>query len=79
MQHDGVRGLYRGFVFSCVGIAAYRGLYFGLYDSFNQILQISPNMFVLRYFIGLTTTLISQTVVYPFDTITKRMIMTSIQ
>jgi solute carrier family 25 (adenine nucleotide translocator) protein 4/5/6/31 len=26
---DGIAGLYRGFVVSCVGIVVYRGLYFG--------------------------------------------------
>jgi hypothetical protein len=31
---DGVAGLYRGFVISCVGIVVYRGLYFGMYDRF---------------------------------------------
>ena len=30
---DGIRGLYRGFNISCVGIIVYRGLYFGIYDS----------------------------------------------
>src|SRR5436190_22689885 len=28
---DGIAGLYRGFVISCVGIIVYRGLYFGVY------------------------------------------------
>lgn len=51
---DGIAGLYRGFVISCVGIVVYRGLYFGLYDSLKPALgayqvrpslesQISPN------------------------------------
>jgi solute carrier family 25 (mitochondrial adenine nucleotide translocator), member 4/5/6/31 len=35
---DGVAGLYRGFVISCVGIVVYRGLYFGLYDSIKPVL-----------------------------------------
>ena len=30
---DGIAGLYRGFVISCVGIVIYRGLYFGIFDS----------------------------------------------
>merc|ERR1712130_990235 len=33
LKSDGVVGLYRGFVISCVGIVIYRGFYFGLYDS----------------------------------------------
>merc|ERR1719232_1634100 len=33
IKSDGIQGLYRGFVISCVGIFIYRGMYFGLYDS----------------------------------------------
>merc|ERR1711941_77611 len=33
LASDGIGGLYRGFVISCVGIFIYRGMYFGLYDS----------------------------------------------
>ena len=38
VKSDGLVGLYRGFVISCVGIVVYRGFYFGLYDSFKPIL-----------------------------------------
>ena len=34
---DGVAGLYRGFVISCVGIIVYRGCYFGFYDTLKPI------------------------------------------
>ena len=35
IRADGVRGLYRGFGISCACIFIYRGLYFGLFDSFK--------------------------------------------
>merc|ERR1712039_362773 len=38
LKSDGIQGLYRGFVISCVGIFIYRGMYFGLYDSLKPIL-----------------------------------------
>jgi solute carrier family 25 (adenine nucleotide translocator) protein 4/5/6/31 len=38
LASDGVVGLYRGFVISCVGIVVYRGLYFGMYDSIKPVL-----------------------------------------
>jgi solute carrier family 25 (adenine nucleotide translocator) protein 4/5/6/31 len=38
LKSDGIAGLYRGFNISCVGIIVYRGLYFGLYDSFKPLL-----------------------------------------
>jgi solute carrier family 25 (adenine nucleotide translocator) protein 4/5/6/31 len=34
---DGIVGLYRGFVISCVGIIVYRGLYFGMFDSLRPV------------------------------------------
>jgi len=37
---DGIAGLYRGFVISCVGIVVYRGLYFGMYDSLKPVLLV---------------------------------------
>ena len=39
---DGISGLYRGFVISCVGIFIYRGLYFGLYDTLKPALIGKP-------------------------------------
>lgn len=38
MKSDGIVGLYRGFVISCVGIVVYRGAYFGLYDTLKPIM-----------------------------------------
>lgn len=36
---DGLRGLYRGFTLSVVGIFIYRAVYFGMYDSIKPILE----------------------------------------
>ena len=36
-KEEGIRGLYRGFAVSCVGIFLYRGLYFGLHDTLKPI------------------------------------------
>merc|ERR1712154_448986 len=38
IKSNGIQGLYRGFVISCVGIVVYRGFYFGLYDSLKPII-----------------------------------------
>merc|ERR1712158_262639 len=35
---DGIQGIYRGFVISCVGIFIYRGLYFSLYDTIKPMM-----------------------------------------
>ncbi len=38
IKSDGIPGLYRGFVISCVGIIVYRGCYFGFYDTLKPII-----------------------------------------
>ena len=38
LKSDGIQGLYRGFVISCVGIIVYRGCYFGFYDTLKPML-----------------------------------------
>ena len=37
LKTDGIVGLYRGFVISCIGIIVYRGCYFGFYDTLKPI------------------------------------------
>jgi len=81
MATDGISGLYRGFVISCVGIIVYRGFYFGLYDTINPIFDrnkyfgIPPvvGKFSLGYVVTVSAGLIS----YPLDTVRRRMMMTS--
>ena len=38
LKSDGIVGLYRGFVISCVGIVVYRGCYFGFYDTLKPLI-----------------------------------------
>jgi solute carrier family 25 (adenine nucleotide translocator) protein 4/5/6/31 len=76
---DGVAGLYRGFVISCVGIIVYRGLYFGMYDSLKPVL-LQGNMkdsFIGAFFLGWGITIGAGLASYPLDTIRRRMMMTS--
>ncbi|KAK9159236.1 hypothetical protein Scep_005810 [Stephania cephalantha] len=42
LSSDGVAGLYRGFGVSIMGIALYRGMYFGIYDTLKPIILIGP-------------------------------------
>ena len=73
---DGIGGLYRGFVISCVGIFVYRGLYFGLYDSMRPMLADDAS-FALTFALGYTVTVVAGLLSYPIDTIRRRMMMTS--
>jgi solute carrier family 25 (adenine nucleotide translocator) protein 4/5/6/31 len=72
---DGVAGLYRGFMVSCVGIVIYRGFYFGLYDSLKVFMPYDT--FVVNFALGWAVTIVSGVLSYPLDTIRRRMMMTS--
>lgn len=76
---DGIGGLYRGFVISCVGIVVYRGLYFGMYDSIKPVLLTGDlaNNFGAAFLLGWGITIAAGLASYPIDTIRRRMMMTS--
>lgn len=78
MATDGVAGLYRGFVISCVGIIVYRGLYFGMYDSLKPALPKEyRDNFLANFALGWAVTTGAGLASYPIDTIRRRMMMTS--
>merc|ERR1712141_848165 len=77
LASDGIQGLYRGFVISCVGIFVYRGMYFGLYDSLKPILLGADASLFLSFCLGYGVTVTSGLMSYPIDTIRRRMMMTS--
>merc|ERR1711981_947516 len=74
---DGIQGIYRGFVISCVGIFIYRGMYFGLYDSLKPILLGEDGSVLLSFLLGWGVTITAGLMSYPIDTIRRRMMMTS--
>jgi solute carrier family 25 (adenine nucleotide translocator) protein 4/5/6/31 len=79
LASDGIAGLYRGFVVSCVGIVAYRGCYFGFYDSLKPVVLVGElkGSFMASFLLGWVVTIASGIVSYPLDTIRRRMMMTS--
>lgn len=77
LQSDGIGGLYRGFVISCVGIFVYRGMYFGMYDSLKPILLGDDAGLLASFCLGYGVTVGSGLMSYPIDTIRRRMMMTS--
>jgi solute carrier family 25 (adenine nucleotide translocator) protein 4/5/6/31 len=74
---DGIAGLYRGFVISCVGIVVYRGFYFGLYDTLKPVLLGDSKSVTLAFALGYGVTVTAGILSYPIDTIRRRMMMTS--
>jgi len=84
LASDGIQGLYRGFVVSCVGIVVYRGLYFGLYDSLKPVVLVGPLSegagllpALASFFLGWGITIGAGLASYPLDTVRRRMMMTS--
>jgi len=77
LKSDGIQGLYRGFVISCVGIIVYRGCYFGFYDTLKPILLGDNAGLAASFTLGYVVTITSGLISYPIDTIRRRMMMTS--
>ncbi|CAJ1955628.1 unnamed protein product [Sphenostylis stenocarpa] len=79
LQSDGVAGLYRGFNVSWVGIIVYRGLYFGMYDSLKPVILVGTlqDSFLASFALGWLVTNGASFASYPFDTVRRRMMMTS--
>ncbi|XP_078371583.1 uncharacterized protein LOC144655234 [Oculina patagonica] len=77
LASDGIAGLYRGFVISCVGIIVYRGFYFGLYDTLKPILLGEDAGLLISFVLGYGVTVSAGLMSYPIDTIRRRMMMTS--
>lgn len=77
LASDGIAGLYRGFVISCVGIIVYRGCYFGFYDTLKPIVLGDDAGLVLSFCLGYGVTVAAGLASYPIDTIRRRMMMTS--
>merc|ERR1712050_18498 len=77
MKTDGIAGLCRGFVISCVGIIVYRGCYFGFYDTLKPIVLGEGAGLFASFALGYVVTISAGLVSYPIDTIRRRMMMTS--
>ena len=71
---EGFKGIYRGSVNFFISAAIFRACYFGIFDT---IKQLDPLNFKYRLFGSYFSSLIAIYLVYPFDTIRKRMMMTS--
>jgi len=74
---DGIAGLYRGFVISCVGIVVYRGCYFGFYDTMKPVVIGDNAGMLVSFALGYAVTVSAGLCSYPIDTIRRRMMMTS--
>eukprot|EP00823_Brevimastigomonas_motovehiculus_P004061 TRINITY_DN25_c0_g1_i1.p2 TRINITY_DN25_c0_g1~~TRINITY_DN25_c0_g1_i1.p2 ORF type:complete len:350 (+),score=116.14 TRINITY_DN25_c0_g1_i1:53-1102(+) len=81
-KKDGMRGLYRGFLPSVVGIVVYRAGYFGFYDFSKQLLFSGDGghslyAVPLKFAVALAVDISSSLIAYPFDTVRRRLMMQS--
>ncbi|KAI4327644.1 hypothetical protein L6164_020081 [Bauhinia variegata] len=79
LSSDGVVGLYRGFGVSIMGITMYRGMHFGIHDTMKPIVLVGPfeGNFFASFFLGWSITTFAGFCAYPFDTLRRRMMLTS--
>jgi len=77
LKAEGIKGMYRGFNISCVGIIIYRGFYFGLYDTAEPLIKKVSDNFLVKFCLGYVVTVSAGLLSYPIDTIRRRMMMTS--
>lgn len=78
LASDGLFGLYNGFAATACGICVYRGAFFGLYDILKPMMPVSPpGAFLANFLLSLITTNLAGLATYPFETVRRRMMMTS--
>jgi solute carrier family 25 (adenine nucleotide translocator) protein 4/5/6/31 len=76
---EGIAGLHRGFVISCVGVIIYRGCYFGFYDTLKPILLDPDASIALSFLLGYSVTVTANSMSHPVGMIRLRMMMRSRQ
>jgi len=72
-SEGGVRGLYRGFNVSVVGIIPYRAVYFGGYDTLKAMFLGNDSSFFAKWFVAQSNTILAQFITYPIDTVRRTM------
>lgn len=76
VKTDGITGLYRGFLLNVPNIMLYRGIYFGFYDTVKN--SFTPETSRLyKLLVASVTTSSASFIVYPMDTVRRRMMMRS--
>lgn len=73
LQEEGFRKLYRGMGTSLFGAFPYEGIRFGVYDSLKSNYLHEKSPIYMNVFIGAISGLTAATVMYPNDTVRRRM------
>lgn len=83
MRVDGPLSCYQGFGVAVLSMAAYKALYFGLYDTAKMVLlpqegsqlELTPSAVLSRTGLAAATTYVAASITYPLDIIRKRLIV----
>jgi len=79
IKGNGFFSMYNGFGVSVVGIVAYRGPYFGIYDTLKEKNPFKKDKGIVgllsKFAIAQTTAIIAGFISYPFDTVRRRLQM----
>lgn len=73
IREEGVRALYRGMSVSLIGAFPYEGIRFGVYDSLKSHYITHDSPLVYNVAIGAVSGLSAATILYPNDTVRRRM------
>lgn len=82
-KYEGIRGYYYGMSAKFIGAFVYRALYFGLYDHmkkiacYNNVFKVNDVDTTSRIFIAMCATTVANSVSYPLDTISRRLMLDS--
>ena len=73
----GVKGCYKGVTSGMGGVFVFRGLWFGFYDFLKRyiITDHEKSNRVLRFSIATVVTVVSGYICYPFDTVSRRLMI----
>ena len=72
---DGISGLYRGFVFSCLSSVIHRACFFGGYDSLKIYFVPYQDKFLPSFCLGWMLAASAGIISHPFDTLRQRMFL----
>mmetsp|Transcript_29357 Transcript_29357/g.29086 ORF Transcript_29357/g.29086 Transcript_29357/m.29086 type:complete len:194 (+) Transcript_29357:330-911(+) len=75
IKHDGVLGLYKGTLISIPIFFIYRGLYFGLYDTYKDSIPKGRFDVLIKFALAQSVTIFAGLFVYPLDTVRRRLMM----
>lgn len=77
LYENGIKGFYPGLIVSVVALFNYRAIYFGGYDTVKVMFPSENRRFIHKWIIAQIVTYVASLLVYPLDTVRRRIIIQS--